>query len=54
MFCCYILEAYTFLMRDRKGMHPDVRGGTGRRRGRGNCNQVYCVRKNIFNGGGIK
>ena len=25
--CCYLLEVYSFLMRDRKGMDLEVRGG---------------------------
>lgn len=38
-------------MRGRKGVDPDIkgcRGGTGKNRGRGNDNQIYYVRKNIF------
>lgn len=27
MFCCYLLEACSFLMIDRKGVNPEVRGG---------------------------
>jgi hypothetical protein len=44
MFCCYLLEACSFLLRDKKGIDLDVRvwGGTERRVG--NCNQ----RKNPF------
>jgi hypothetical protein len=38
----YLLEACSFLMRDREGMDLDERAGwdgTGRSRGKGTCNQ---------------
>jgi hypothetical protein len=47
MFCCYLLEARFFLMRDRKEVDPTGRGG-GEEPGeteRGNCNQEKLYEK---------
>jgi hypothetical protein len=36
MLCCWLLEVCSFLIRDRKGVVPEGRGGEGRRgEGRG-------------------
>lgn len=48
MFSCYPLEACYFLMRDRKGMKPEGRGGTERRKERGNYNQDILYEKTLF------
>jgi hypothetical protein len=49
-FChvCYLLEVYSFLMRDRKGMDPQWRGCEKELRGaegEETIIKIYCVRK---------
>lgn len=50
MFCFYLLEACSFLMRGRKGVDPEARGGEEievLERGE-NVIRIYYVRKNLF------
>ena len=51
MFGCYLLEACSFLMRDRKGVDLDGRDGgeeLGGVEGEETVIRIYYVRKNIF------
>lgn len=54
----YLLEASSFLMRDRKGVDPDGRGGVEEPEGgegRETALQLHCMRKeSMFNKGGKK
>ena len=53
MFGCYLLEACSFLMIDRKGVDPEKRRGgeeLGGVQGRESIIRVYCIKKDsIFN-----
>jgi hypothetical protein len=53
MFCCYNLETYSFLMRDRRGLDLVGKGGgkeLGGVEGGETVNQIYCRKKEfIFN-----
>lgn len=51
MFCCYLLEACSFLMRDRKGLDPDGRGSReelGWTEGEKTVTRICRVKKSIF------
>lgn len=51
MFCCYLSEARSFLMRDRKEVDLDGRGGGEEPGGteRGDTSQgLLCEKKNLF------
>ena len=48
MFGCYLLEACSFLMTDRKGVDPEKRRGgeeLGGVQGRESIIRVYCIKK---------
>lgn len=48
MFGCYVLGTYYFLMKDRKGVHPQGRGNEEELRGGGEGEikiSIYCMRK---------
>ena len=53
MFGCYLLEAHSFLVRDRKGTDPEGKDGgveLGWEEGGETISSIYCMRKeSIFN-----
>ena len=51
MFGCYLLEACSFLIRDRKGVDPDRMGGGEELRGvKGGeaVIRIFCMRTKIY------
>ena len=47
-FCCYLLDACSFLMRDRKEVYTEGRGGSKELRGvegGETAIEIYCMRK---------